>query len=140
LVWEGKGDVMNNLNSVLLEGNLVRDPLYKTTPGGTVVCSFSVACNRSYKHEGEIEKEVSFFDVEAWAKLAETCRNFGHKGRGVRVVGRLKQTRWTDQEGKNHARVIVVAEHVEFRPELKPVQLAIGFTETEKAEAEAEAV
>ena len=38
------------------------------------------------------------------------------KGRGVRVVGRLKQDRWADQEGKNHDRVKIVAEHVEFKP------------------------
>jgi single-strand DNA-binding protein len=43
----------------------------------------------------------------------------GHKGRGVRVVGRLKQSRWTDTDGKTKSRVSIVAEHVEFRPDLK---------------------
>jgi len=64
-----------------------------------------------------MEKEVSFFDVETWAKLAEACNEKGKKGRGVRVVGRLKQDRWNDNEGKQRAKVVIVAEHVEFRPE-----------------------
>ena len=34
-------------------------------------------------------------------------------------MGRLKQDRWTDQEGKGHSKVYIVAEHVEFRPQIK---------------------
>ena len=110
---------MNNLNSILIEGNLVRDPLYRTTPKGTPVCTFSLASNRFFKQDTGLEKEVGFFDVETWAKLADTCQHMGHKGRGVRVVGRLKQERWNDAEGKPRSRVTIVAEHVEFRPDFK---------------------
>jgi single-strand DNA-binding protein len=59
------------------------------------------------------------FNVETWAKLAESCQNLGHKGRGVRVVGRLKQDRWNDADGKTRSKVSIVAEHVEFRPEFR---------------------
>jgi single-strand DNA-binding protein len=110
---------MNNLNSILLEGNLVKDPEIKTTASGTPVCDFSVASNRWFKQGEQLEQEVSFFDVEAWSKLAETCGDTLKKGRGVRVVGRLKQDRWNDQEGKPHNRVKIVAEHVEFKPQMK---------------------
>ena len=110
---------MNNLNSILLEGNLVRDPDLKTTPSGTPVCTFSVASNRWFKQNDQLEQEVSFFDVEAWSKLAETCGDTLKKGRGVRVVGRLKQDRWNDGEGKLHTKVKIVAEHVEFKPQMK---------------------
>jgi len=37
----------------------------------------------------------------------------------VRVVGRLKQDRWSDPDGKPHSRVLVIAEHVEFKPQIK---------------------
>ena len=107
---------MNSLNSILVEGNLTRDPELKTTPKGTSVCSFSVASNRFYKQDQEYQKEVSFFDVETWAKLAESCAEYLEKGRGVRVVGRLKQDRWQDQEGNPRSKVKIVAEHVEFKP------------------------
>ena len=110
---------MNNLNSILIEGNLVRDPLYRSTAKGTPLCTFSLASNRFFKQDSQLEKEVGFFDVETWSKLAENCYSLGHKGRGVRVVGRLKQDRWTGSDGKARSRVTIVAEHVEFRPDFK---------------------
>ena len=110
---------MNSLNSILIEGNLTRDPALNETPKGTTVCTFGVASNRFYKQNEEMQKEVSFFEVEVWARLAEACAENLKKGRGVRVVGRLKQDRWTDAEGKNHEKVRIVAEHVEFKPQLK---------------------
>jgi single-strand DNA-binding protein len=128
---------MNSLNSILLEGNLVRDPESKTLPTGSQVCNFAIASDRFYKQaEGDLEKEVSYFDVEAWAKLGTACVQNLKKGRGVRVVGRLKQDRWTDQEGKTKSRVKIVAEHVEF----KPVKSQVHPAEAEKVLAEPEPV
>jgi len=107
---------MNSLNSILVEGNLVRDPAVKTTPTGSQVCDFTLATNRFYKSGEEgFEKEVSYFDIEAWSRLGTACSQNLKKGRGVRVVGRLKQDRWIDPEGKQRARVKIVAEHVEFK-------------------------
>jgi single-strand DNA-binding protein len=138
---------MNNLNSILIEGNLVRDPLFRTTPKGTSVCTFSLASNRFFKQESGLEKEVSFFEVETWSKLAENCYDKGHKGRGVRVVGRLKQDRWSGADGKARSRVTIVAEHVEFRPEFKKDEpsrgtgaLADEAAETDGQEEETEQV
>lgn len=111
--------MLNNLNSIIIEGNLVRDPQLKTIPNGTFVCSFSVATNRYYRQNEQTEKEVSFFEVETWAKLAQTCGEVLKKGRGVRVVGRLKQDRWEDTSGKTQTRIKIVAEHVEFKPLFK---------------------
>ena len=110
---------MNNLNSILVEGNLVRDPELSYTTKGTAVCKFSVACNRFFKQEAEMQKEVSYFDISCWTRLAEVCGEYLKKGRGVRVVGRLKQDRWTDADGKSHSKIFIVAEHVEFKPQLK---------------------
>ncbi|MDR2499559.1 MAG: single-stranded DNA-binding protein [Treponema sp.] len=109
----------NNLNSILIEGNMVRDPLFRSTPKGTPVCVFSLASNRYFKQDSGLEQEVSFFEVETWAKLAEHCYSAGHKGRGIRVVGRLKQARWVGPDGKGRSKITIVAEHVEFRPEFK---------------------
>jgi single-strand DNA-binding protein len=115
---------MNNLNSILIEGNMVKDPQFRSTPKGVPVCTFSLACNRYSKHDSGFEKEVSFFEVETWAKLAEACNDLGKKGRGVRVVGRLKQDRGTDNEGKYQTQIKIVAEHVEFQTESKKERLA----------------
>jgi single-strand DNA-binding protein len=110
---------MNNLNSILLEGNLVRDPELSYTPKGTPVCTFSVATHRYFKQEEEYQEETSYFDVTVWNRLAEVCGQYLTKGRGVRVVGRLKQDRWENGEGKTRSKVHVIAEHVEFKPRAK---------------------
>ncbi|MBW8003771.1 MAG: single-stranded DNA-binding protein [Planctomycetes bacterium] len=110
---------MNNLNSILLEGNLVKDPELSYSSKGTPVCNFSVASNRYYKQGDETNEEVSYFDVTTWSRLAEVCNEYLTKGRGVRIVGRLKQDRWDDQEGKTRSKVHIVAEHVEFKPKFK---------------------
>jgi single-strand DNA-binding protein len=110
---------MNNLNSILIEGNLVKDPLLRSTPKGTQVCTLRLASNRYYKLDSGYEREVTFVDVDAWARLAESCYNKGRKGRGVRVVGRIKQDRWIGADAKQHSKISIVAEHVEFRPEFK---------------------
>lgn len=107
---------MNSLNSVLLEGNLVRDPEERRTPQDMLVCNFTIALNRSYKKDDDFVKEVSYFDIEVWSTLAESCLKHLCKGRGVRVVGRLKQDRWVDDSEKTHSKIKIVAEHVEFKP------------------------
>ena len=110
---------MNNLNSVLVEGNLAREPALRYTPNGTPTCTLVLASNRSYRdpeRQGERIEEVSFFEATTWGKLATVCHEHLHKGRGVRIVGRLKQERWEDPEGNARAKVVVIAEQVEFQP------------------------
>ena len=123
---------MNNLNSVLLEGNLCRDPELRYTPKGTPVCTLVVASNRFYKADGERHEEVSFVEATTWGKLATVCAEHLAKGRGVRVVGRLKQERWEDGDGNPRAKIVIVAEHVEFQPRRR----AAGSGEEPAAEQE----
>ncbi|WP_320127854.1 single-stranded DNA-binding protein [uncultured Sphaerochaeta sp.] len=117
--WYEAGKCMNNLNSVLLEGNLVKDP-EKITIGetGRTMARFSLAVNRYYKNGNkEPVEEVMFITIQVWGNLAQGCLTYLQKGRGVRVVGRLRQERWNDKDGGSHERIVVVAEHVEFKPE-----------------------
>ncbi len=107
---------MNALNSILLEGRLTADPVLTITNNEAAVCNFSIAINYYYKKDEIKVEEVSYFDIVAWNGLAQSCTKYLSKGRGVRVVGRLKQNRWVDQEGANHQKVRIVAEHVEFKP------------------------
>ncbi len=101
---------MNSLNSILIEGNVIASPEKRETPRGTTVCDFKIASSRFYQQDETIEEEKSVFGIESWAKLAESCAEHCTEGRGVRVVGRLKQCK----DGS----IKVVAEHVEFKPVL----------------------
>jgi single-strand DNA-binding protein len=118
---------MNSLNSIILEGNVVRTPEIRETSKGTSVCTVGVAVNRWYKSlDGGMQKEVSFFDVDTWGNMAKACSTTCEKGRGIRVVGRLKQNRWQDTEGKNRSQVRIVAEHIEFKPKFSNAEGATG--------------
>ncbi len=108
---------MNQLNSIILEGNLVKDAEVLEPLSGFKVCKFTIGVNRFYKNKkDEGVNEVSYFEIETYGKSAEYCGKKATKGRGVRVVGRLKQDTWKDENEKFHNKVYVIAEHLEFKP------------------------
>ena len=81
---------MNNINCLVVEGNITREPNFRTTPNGFPICKIPIAVNHYYKKaaSGEYENEVSYFDVETFGKLAEICAKFSSK-----TVGRLRKER-----------------------------------------------
>jgi single-strand DNA-binding protein len=108
---------MNDLNSVLVEGNLTADPQFRTVGAkNTPLATFSIAHNYTFLKNGITVSDTAFFDIETWAEIAQTVRMLAHKGQAVKIVGRLKQSRWTDPAGKNRYRVSIIGNAVEFRP------------------------
>ena len=110
---------MNNLNTVLMEGTLIRDPERSHHVTGSSQCRLSLANNRYYN--GKNEKwvnDASFFTVWVFGPVAESCLTYLRKGRGIRVVGRLKQFRYTSA-GFSREKVAILAEHIEFQPQKK---------------------
>ena len=72
---------MASFNKVILAGNLTRDPELRYTPKGTAVARLGLACNRKWKSEtGEMKEEVTFVDVDAFGKTAETIGQYLKKG------------------------------------------------------------
>jgi len=55
----------------------------------------------------------------------------GYKGRPVRVVGRLKQSRWINAEGKSCSRILIVAEHIDYCPDFNKQDDTFDFEEQE---------
>lgn len=111
---------MNSLNQVIIEGNVVRQPEKKSCKNGSFFCRVPIAVNRYYKNsDGKYVDDVSFFDISTFGTLSETCEKWCLKGRGIRVVGRLKQNTTTDENGKKSSRIDIIAEHIEFKPVMK---------------------
>ena len=108
--------MVNMLNSILIEGNVVKQAEMTKAADGSVKTTFQISSTRLNKVGEEIFRETSFIDIETTGKLAESCYANCNEKRGVRIVGRVKQDRWVDGEGNNLSRVKVVAEHVEFKP------------------------
>jgi single-strand DNA-binding protein len=89
---------MTGFNKVIIAGNLTKDPELRYTPKGTAIAAIRLAVNRTWKSEtGETKEEVSFIDVEAWARQAEVIAQYMKKGRPLLVEGRLKQDTWEDK-------------------------------------------
>ena len=135
---------MNQLNSIILEGNVVKKAVLTKPTAGFVVCKFPLAVNRKTKSpDGEQHEEVSYFDIETYGEMAEKCSKYCDKGQGIRVVGRLKQSRWKEND-VSKSKIYVVAEHVEYKfHKPKPEEVAQAAEEkaevTEQAAAEAAA-
>ena len=110
-----------SFHTIILVGNLGRDPEMRYTPSGQPVTSFSVASSRSYNNpNGEKVDETTWFRVTAWGKQAETCNQFLRKGSKVLVEGRLQPDKnggprvWTRQDGTPGASFEVTASTVRF--------------------------
>lgn len=68
--------------TIVIAGNLGRDPELRSTTNGKEVCSFSVAVS-------EGKDKTAWFRVSAWDKQAELCNTYLKKGSKVLVEGIL---------------------------------------------------
>jgi len=108
--------------TIIIVGNVGRDPEMRYTPSGQAVTSFSVATNRQYtNNNGESIKETIWFRVSAWGKTGEVCNQYLKKGSKVLVEGRLTADPatggprvWTAQDGSTRASFEVSAGTVRF--------------------------
>lgn len=76
-------------HTIIIVGNVGRDPEMRYTPSGQAVTSFSVATSRNYKSQGQTVKETIWFRVTCWGRQAEVASNYVKKGQKVLVEGRL---------------------------------------------------
>ena len=104
---------MNQLNSLIIEGTA------ENFKSNEKCAEFQISVKRFYRNaNGENVEETSVFDCEVWGNLKDVVvRCFDKKSeRSVRIVGRLKQNRWQDETGKYHSKIVVICEHIEFKP------------------------
>lgn len=93
------------INSVIVLGNLTKDPVQRETTNNNVVTSFSIAVNG-------IKDHTDFFNVQTWGKTAEFVAKYLKKGSQVVVDGRLSQQIW-EKDGEKHYDVVIVADNVQ---------------------------
>ncbi len=103
-------------HTIIIAGNVGRDPEMRYTPEGKAVTSFSVAVSDGF---GE-KKHTIWFRVSAWEKTAEVVSQYLHKGSRVLVEGRLQADSnggpriWTRQDGTSGASFEITANTVRF--------------------------
>ena len=105
---------MPSLNRIQLIGRLGKDPEMRVTPKGSKVCTFSLAVSRRWKSSaGEDKEATDWFNVEAWGRLGEVCKQYLHKGRLVFLEGQLRTDRY-DHEGETRYYTKVIASQMQM--------------------------
>lgn len=101
------------INIVAIMGRLVADPELRTTQAGHSVCSFRIACDRSYVQQGQ-ERQADFIDIVAWRQQADFVSKYFKKGNMIAVEGSLQTRQYQDKQGSNRTAVEVVANNISF--------------------------
>ena len=106
-------------NTVVVVGNVTRDPELRFTPSGQATATFGLAVNRRWQNRQtqEWEEATSFFDVVCWREMAENVSESLARGMRVLVSGRLEQRSWETPEGERRSRVEIIAD--ELGPSLR---------------------
>lgn len=107
---------MSDTNTVILTGNLTRNPELRLTAKGVSVAYIGLASNRKYRQGDEIRDEVCFVDVTAFGSTADAVARYLEKGRKVLVEGRLRFSSWESEGGQRRNKLDVIAERVNFLP------------------------
>jgi single-strand DNA-binding protein len=106
---------MPELNSVIIAGNLTKDPIFRQTTNGTPVVNFSIASNRRFRDKNDEWKEdVCYVGIVAWNRLAESCRDKLKKGNAVLVDGELQSRTFKTEDGSNRTIVEIKARRIQF--------------------------
>jgi len=124
------------LNTVIIAGNLCKDPELKYLAGGTAICGFAIAVNKTYTANNEKKQEVTFLIVNTFGKTAENVSKYLTKGSGVIVEGSVEQSRWTDTAGNNKEKVRIVARKVNFMPKKQDKSMEEKIADEELIEAQ----
>ena len=101
------------LNCIVLQGRFTAEPELKHTQSGTVVCSCTLAVQRSRKDQSG-QYPTDFVDVVFWGKTAEMVSKWLGKGDLALVKGRLESRKWEDRNGNKRISWEVQAESVDF--------------------------
>ncbi|MDQ3412868.1 MAG: single-stranded DNA-binding protein [Chloroflexota bacterium] len=111
---------MAGISKVILVGNLGRDPETRYTPNGTMNVRFTMAVSRRFRDQaGQDQERTTWFNVTAWAKLAEIVdrlvqNGYLLKGKQVYVEGRLESREYQDQQGQTRFSLDVSATELQL--------------------------
>ena len=106
---------MPELNTVMIAGNLTKDPIFRHTTNRTPVVNFCIAANRKYRDaNNQWQEEVCYVGVVAWNKLAESCMNRLKKGSAVLIDGELQSHSFKTDDGYSRSVVEIKARRIQF--------------------------
>ena len=102
-----------NINTVIVTGNLTKDPELRSTANGSNVLQFSVAVNDRMKVNGEWQDRANYIDCTMFGTRAESLAKFLHKGSKVAIHGKLHWSSW-EKNGEKRSKVEIWPDTVEL--------------------------
>ena len=88
-----------SVNKVILLGNVGKDPEIRSTAGGTIVATFSIATtDRQKDPQGNWQDKTEWHNLVAFQRTAEIIRDYVKKGHKLYVEGKLTTRSWDDKE------------------------------------------
>jgi single-strand DNA-binding protein len=131
---------VQNINSVVITGNLTRDPELRHTGSGTAVCELRVAVNGRRKNGEEWVDKPNYFNVTVFGGRGAAAEKHLFKGNPVAVEGRLDWSEWDAKDGSGKRQgVKIVAENVQFLGS-KPTDEEAGATDSQGEDRQPAAV
>ena len=95
------------MNSITLNGNIVKDHDVRMTNSGKPVINFTVAVRRN-------KEETDFIECVAFERVAEVLRDYTGKGSPILLQGRLQTRTYEAKNGENRKVWEVWVERVEL--------------------------
>jgi single-strand DNA-binding protein len=104
------------VNKVILVGRLGNEPDVRYTAAGLAIATISLATNFSTKDRqtGEWREETEWHRVVFFDRLAETVKQYLHKGSQIYVEGSLRTNKWQDQNGQDRYTTEIVARDMQM--------------------------
>jgi single-strand DNA-binding protein len=91
--------VAKSVNKVILLGNVGKDPEIRSTGGGTMVASLTLATtDRTKDAQGNWQDRTEWHNLKAFGRTAEIIRDYVKKGHKLFVEGRISTSSWDDKE------------------------------------------
>ena len=113
---------MNNFFAI---GRLIKDVEVKYTRTNKAVAGFTIAVTRPFKNQNG-DYESDFINCELWDKIAETMKEYTHKGDQIGIAGTIRTELYEDKEGNKRNKTYVLVDQIKF--------LSFGKKEEKKEE------
>jgi single-strand DNA-binding protein len=87
------------VNKAILLGNVGKDPEIRSTNGGSLVASFSLAtADRQKDGQGNWQDKTEWHNLVAFNRTAEIVRDYVKKGSQLLIEGKIQTRSWDDRE------------------------------------------
>jgi single-strand DNA-binding protein len=103
---------MSCTNTVVLKGNVVRDPKIFVFNNGGEKASFTLAVETREWYNGQSNVKTDFIDCEIYRNKG--FNQYVKKGRSILISGKIESVTWTDQNGNKNYKMVVRADDFSF--------------------------